>query len=279
MATLPSTRGSLYGGPIERHENLSVHDFFRNYFRPGKAVILGNLSNGWAAMEKWTLPFFRQRCSDVRVTCGFCFDGSVKQSLGQYVDYIEGCESGRIPTGERPPLAMEGWYFRHTHPELTQDYAVPRVFANDWLERYMPARWDPKGTTIILSPKGTFTKLHRDLHCSHGWNTQIRGTKRWLLVPPQHTPDAYLETRQSSGYFPGTDVDAPDLEKYPRLANIRYLEGVLHPGETIFFPRGWLHQVHGLESSISLHHNYIAGNNLIPALSAFVQYRFGRKGS
>src|SRR5205085_82443 len=186
------------------------------------------------------------------------------------VDYIEDCDAWRIQDPEpRPPLAMEGWYFRHSHPELMQDYEVPPVFADDWLERYLPERFDPRGTTIILGPKGTFTKLHRDLLRSHVWNVQIRGSKHWWLVPPEHTSDVYLETRQTSGRFPGTDIDAPDLQRYPRLATARYFEGVLHEGETIFFPQGWLHQVVALERSISLHHNFVSGNNCLAFLSAF----------
>ena len=51
--------------------------------------------------------------------------------------------------------------------------------------------------------------------------------------------------------------------------------GRLHEGETIFFPQGWLHQVVALEPSISLHHNFVSGNNCLAFVSAFLQHRLG----
>jgi hypothetical protein len=265
-------------GQIPRHDRISVRDFVHEYFLPRKPVILSRLTDGWRAREKWSFEFFRETYGDVPVICGRCFDKTVRQSFADYIDYVESYEPISIDDrGPRAPIAMEGWYFRYSNPELMDDYRIPEVFSNDWWKKPAFKRWDPKASTILISAKGAFTKLHYDLLCLNTWNTQIRGSKRWLLASPEHTRDVYIETRQSPGYFPGTDIDAPDLERYPRLANIRYTEGILHAGETIFFPRGWLHQVVTLEKSISLSHHYMSSNNCVAVMSAYVQGRLGRR--
>jgi hypothetical protein len=87
----------------------------------------------------------------------------------------------------------------------------------------------------------------------------------------------YIETRQGPGYFPGTDILDPDLGKYPRLANLRYYVGDVHPGETIFFPQRWFHEVTALSDSISLTHNYVSANNLFPVMGSVLLNRLGKK--
>lgn len=273
MPLSTAATGTRCLGPVDRRDRITVEEFFAEYFMPRKPVVICGLAEDWRATQRWTFEFFREHYGSVMLRCGRCFDHFLRQPLCDYVDYILSKRSAP-EAGSEPdlPLAMDGWYFRRTHPELMQDYTVPAVFANDWIDRFLPDRLNPKGTTILLGPKGTFTKLHRDLMRTHGWNTQLRGRKRWLLVDPVYTPDAYIETRQSSGYFPGTDIDAPDLDRYPNLDRIRYTETILEPGDTIFFPAGWLHQVNALEDSISLHHNYISANNFLGAFSAYAQF-------
>jgi hypothetical protein len=231
------------------------------------------LTDGWRARDKWDFDFFREKFGDIELTCGRCFDKSIQQPFARYIDYVEQCETA--PAQGRP-VSMEAWYFRYSHPELMADYDVPDLFANDWWKKPLFKRWDPMASTILMSPKGAFTKLHYDLLRLHTWHTLIRGSKRWLFVSPEHTRDVYLATRQSPGYFPGTDVDDPDLERYPKLGNVEYREAIVHAGDTIFFPRGWLHQVNTLEKSISLTHHYMSGNNCLGVLSACVQNRLGR---
>lgn len=51
-----------------------------------------------------------------------------------------------------------------------------------------------------------------------------------------------------------TDLDDPalDLARYPRLAGLRIYDVTLEPGEIIFMPIGWWHQVKALSFSVTV---------------------------
>lgn len=272
---VPAKSGCV--GEIDRHERLSPRDFFHEYYKKKQPVIIAGLTDAWPARRLWTFDFFRRNYGDDVVTCGRWFDKSVRMKMSEYLDYLEAYSAGRIDEPHRSPLYLEGWYFRRAHPELHEHYELLRPYANDLFDRWFPHKWDPKATGILIGPKNTFTKLHYDLMSTHSWNAQIVGKKRWVLVSPDQVGDLYLETRQGPGYHPGTDVDAPDLEKYPKLGNVRWITGDVHEGETIFFPQRWFHQVTALEDSISLTHNYMSPNNMVTVSKAYLLNRAGKK--
>jgi ribosomal protein L16 Arg81 hydroxylase len=47
------------------------------------------------------------------------------------------------------------------------------------------------------------------------------------------------------------DIDRPDLNRYPRSSKVTVLEVVAEPGDTVFLPLGWWHQVAALDVSLS----------------------------
>jgi ribosomal protein L16 Arg81 hydroxylase len=77
---------------------------------------------------------------------------------------------------------------------------------------------------------------------------QVYGRKRWRLISPQQTPLLYNYV----GVFSKVDCENPDYQKYPLFKNVQIIEEVLQPGEVIFVPVGWWHQVKALNTSISL---------------------------
>jgi Cupin-like domain len=276
-AVAQRSKGPTCLGPIDRHASISARDFYHSYYKTKKPVIIGGLTKDWPAQRLWTFEFFRERYGSSKVTCGRQFDKSVQTTVAAYLDYMDDLRAGRIQETHASPLYLEGWYFRRQHPELAEHYSMPEVYASDLWSKYFPTAWDPMATGLLIGPKGTFTKLHWDLMCTHSWNAQLVGSKRWILVSHDQAENTYMETRQGPGYFPGTDVMAPDLEKYPRMAQLRYHVGDVHPGETIFFPQRWFHEVTALSDSISLTHNYMSMNNLFPVMGAYVLNRFNKK--
>jgi len=100
-----------------------------------------------------------------------------------------------------------------------------------------------------IGPAGTVTPLH----CDYDDNifAQIWGTKRIFLAPPHH--DEFLYTSEANAILFGSpfDPEAPDFEKFPLAHQATMIECTVNPGELLYVPAGWYHQVRALTFSLS----------------------------
>ncbi len=111
-----------------------------------------------------------------------------------------------------------------------------------YLEKMGPPRF-------WLGPAGTVTPLH----CDYDDNifAQIWGTKRIFLSPPHH--DEFLYTNEANAILFGSpfNPEAPDFEKFPLARQASMIECIVNPGELLYVPAGWYHQVRALTFSLS----------------------------
>jgi len=89
------------------------------------------------------------------------------------------------------------------------------------------------------------------VYSSFSWSVNVLGRKRWLLFPPGEE----LAFKDDYGYTPD------DVEKKLNSTHI-YCEIIQSPGQAIFVPSGWFHQVINLEDTISINHNWVNGCNI-----------------
>ena len=115
-----------------------------------------------------------------------------------------------------------------------------------------------------IAKRNTVTHLHWDPHPN--FNAQIRGKKRWILVPPADValaspvrfgPLTLARLLRDSGRSRrdllrpfhavkalnafAVDAQRPDYVAHPEFARARALECVLEPGDLLFLPVLWLH--------------------------------------
>lgn len=115
---------------------------------------------------------------------------------------------------------------------------------------HWPAYFDKLGPPRFwLGPAGTVTPLH----CDYDDNifAQIWGSKRIFLAPPHH--DEFLYTREANAILFGSpfDPEAPDFDKFPLARQATTIECIVNPGDMLYVPAGWYHQVRALTFSLS----------------------------
>ena len=115
---------------------------------------------------------------------------------------------------------------------------------------HWPAAFDKIGPPRYwLGPAGTVTPLH----CDYDDNlfAQIWGSKRIFLAPPHH--DEFLYPREANAILFGSpfDPEAPDYERYPLARQATLIEVLVEPGDMLYVPAGWYHQVRALTFSLS----------------------------
>ena len=77
---------------------------------------------------------------------------------------------------------------------------------------------------------------------------QVDGKKRVVLFSPKDALNLYLNGDKSEVI----DIDTPDLQKYPKFKNAIKHECILYPGDAIFIPAMWFHNVVALDFSIGV---------------------------
>ena len=77
---------------------------------------------------------------------------------------------------------------------------------------------------------------------------QICGHKRVVLFPPCDASLLYLRGDKSQV----VDIDKPDLKHFPLFAQAHACEALLQPGDVLFIPALWFHNVQALEFSVAV---------------------------
>ena len=147
------------------------------------------------------------------------------------------------------PTRVEDRMYYRSGPiqELWQDLADLPGFIFEQSSSWRGARLNKLG--VWFGPAGNRTIAHRDPW--HGFLFQVRGRKRVCLVAPHDVDNLYLRPGSADRSLPQVDFCNPDFAKYPRFRDVVVLDHTLQPGELVYLPPFWFHDVTCVDHSIS----------------------------
>ncbi|XP_023563529.1 jmjC domain-containing protein 4 isoform X2 [Octodon degus] len=239
----------------------SYADFVTGFLLPNLPCVFSSaFTEAWGSRRRWVTPagkpdfeYLVREYGDVVVPVANCavqeYNSNPKEHmpLRDYIAYWQECaqHGGSSPRG---CLYLKDWHLcRDSSAEgLEAVFTLPVYFSSDWLNEF----WDALGVDdyrfVYAGPRGT---------C---WSVNVCGRKKWLLFPPGQE-EALRDSRGSLPY----DVTLGNT--YPQSAHLQSslpLEVTQEAGEMLFVPSGWHHQVHNLDDTISINHNWVNGFNL-----------------
>uniref|UniRef100_A0A452SBU2 2-oxoglutarate and iron-dependent oxygenase JMJD4 n=1 Tax=Ursus americanus TaxID=9643 RepID=A0A452SBU2_URSAM len=258
---------------IESPDSFSYADFFKGYLLPNVPCVFSSaFTEGWGSRRRWVTPggkpdfeHLLRNYGDVVVPVANCgvqeYNSNPKEHmlLRDYIsywkDYIQGGYSS-----PRGCLYLKDWHLcRDSSAEDV--FTLPVYFSSDWLNEYWDALDVDDYRFIYMGPTGTWSPFHADIFRSFSWSVNICGRKKWFFFPPGQEE----ALRDCHGGLP-YDVTSPallDSRLYPMRKHCSPpLELTQEAGEMVFVPSGWHHQVHNLEDTISINHNWVNGCNL-----------------
>jgi hypothetical protein len=227
---------------IERIAPPTPEEFEARWVRTSTPVIIRGLMDAWPARRLWSLDYFADRFGQRLVTAGTTRDGMLQMSdeegvhqveieFGRYVDQLR---TGRVDCYVLSPVDER-------LPELLDDVVPP--------EPCRRARWH--AVRLWFGAGGTCSPLHRDW--PENLYGQVLGHKRFIMVHRDETPRVYRRPFWSGvPNFSRLDAEHPDYERFPRFRGVRRLEFEVEPGEVLYIPRMWWHQVRSLDVSASI---------------------------
>ncbi|XP_042492386.1 F-box protein At5g06550 [Macadamia integrifolia] len=253
-ASLEMKREWLERDNIERRRGISVEEFILNFEEPNKPVLLEGCLENWAALEKWDKEYLTEVCRDVRFSVG-----PVEMKLEDYFRYADRVREER-------PLYLFDPKFAEKVPILGSDYKIPLYFREDLFSVLGGER--PDYRWVIIGPAGSGSSFHIDPNSTSAWNAVIKGSKKWVLFPPDVVPPGVHPSPDGAEVACPVSIIEWFMNFYgaTRDWKKRPIECVCKAGEVIFVPNGWWHLVINLEESIAITQNYVSRRNLVNVL-------------
>jgi hypothetical protein len=235
------------GAAIERRFNLGRDEFFERYYAAGRPVILVGEMTDWPALSRWTPAVLREAIGpqpieyqgDRTRSEGFEIDKDAhrrEMPFDAFIDRIDGAE-GNDAYLTAYNSARNAKILSALHRDLG--------FLDKFLTREVA---EPNGM-MWIGPRGTLTPLHHDL--TNNLIAQLIGRKRLKLVPAADVGKLYNHKHVFSEV---RDLEDPALDRlrFPSLAGARIYDATLYPGDIIFVPIAWWHQVKSLDFSVTI---------------------------
>jgi len=221
---------SLTLAAIDRQTSFDDPNIRREYSSSGTPVILSEQAERWPALTRWTPSFFKEEHGALTVQT---YDASFQNPGAHYLrPFGEMTFSNYIDLIESGPTPVRLFLFRLLDkvPKLKSDILLP-----EWLDRF-----SHRFLFTFFGGEGGVTTFHYDVDLPHVFHTVLYGTKEFYLFSPKETPRLYRHPFTVRSYI---DVGNPDYKTYPLLRDAQGIHCTVHPGETLFIPSGWWHQV------------------------------------
>jgi tRNA wybutosine-synthesizing protein 4 len=128
--------------------------------------------------------------------------------------------------------------FFKSFPELVNDFSVPQSMRSTLLD-------DKRFFSCAFRISSADCRLWTHFDMRDNVLFEIVGRKRVVMFPPHQVDNLYARGSTSAV----TDIDSPDLGKYPRFAEAKrhMIEFILEPGDALVIPALWWHNVLALD--------------------------------
>lgn len=236
---------------IDRRAGLSVAEFDAEYGFPNKPVILTDQVPTWPAWTKWNKKDLMTRFA------GKTFQvGRVEQTLDKYFTYCEQIQ-------EEKPLYLFDNLYGEKYPDLLEDYVVPLYFRQDYFA-LLGKKDRPSYRWLLMGPPRSGSTFHKDPNSTSAWNGLISGLKLWIMYPPDCPPPAVYPSKDESEVTTPVSVLEWMLKFHQETSrgNVKPIQCLQRPGDLIFIPNGWWHQVLNIEECIAVTQNVVCDANL-----------------
>ena len=203
-------------------------------------AVFRGLASAWPAIQRWRFSELALRVPHRTVQL---VAGNREHERTRFVEsslsaYLKVLDSNSNPAGQ--PLYLKEFDLLDALPELRPDLKHSEIF--------------PPGTTRSLQswigPAGARTGLHHDY--LDNLAVQIVGRKRFYLVAPATVVRLGAVSAKYDAWARLSSSTATALAGIDGASNDDFAVVDLEPGDVLYVPKGWWHEVHNLTASILL---------------------------
>jgi hypothetical protein len=233
---------------IEKRAGVSTDEFLERYYAANRPVILTGEMDSWPALTRWTPEYLRERLAGRLIEYQGARNDDPRFELDKDAHRREAPFDLFLDEITREGAGNDA-YLTAYNSERNQAALAPLAGDVGRLDKFLdPAGPHPDGMPWI-GPAGTFTPLHHDL--TNNFIAQMRGRKRVLVMPASEVGRVY-NAQHVFSEVGDLEAKALDTVRFARLQGARVYQVLLEPGEILFMPLAWWHQVRSLDFSVTL---------------------------
>lgn len=226
---------------ITRVKKISKKDFYNNYYKLQKPIVIEEITYNWPAYKKWNFSYIKEIAGENIVPL---YDNSpinysrkvneciTTMKMKEYISILE-----KKPTNLRIFL----YNLIKNVPILKHDFLIPDL-----------------GVKIIkefpmLFFGGTNAKvfMHYDIDLANIFHFHFNGEKKCILFPISDRKNMY-KIPYSVICHESINFENIDFKKWPALKNTQgYMTNLSH-GEMLYIPEGWWHQMKYITPGFSM---------------------------
>ncbi|MEP6706789.1 MAG: cupin-like domain-containing protein [Pyrinomonadaceae bacterium] len=244
-------------------------DLFQRVKSQNAPLILTGALKDWKAISKWSLDYLSSRLGTTRVNVEVSDTNHFPTLHSDGSDAAGNLAAESVGTKRRTPIPIKRPSRQVPFTEFADVVLRPnngseKFYLKDKLptERFPDLASDislgplpgPTGQfpcRLWLSSAGAVTPLHYDV--VHSLFAQVKGRKHFTLFAPRDGSSLYPFSMFSRySYLSRVDILQPDLREFPKFEQAKPVSFTLEPGEVLYLPAFWWHQVQSLETSISI---------------------------
>ncbi|MDP3935566.1 MAG: cupin-like domain-containing protein [Alphaproteobacteria bacterium] len=220
---------------IQKTDLLTKNDFFQNHVHNKKPLLVKESEIYKDAITRWSEDYFVKKCGGVIVTLNEF--NHVRNQISRKIIKDISLKSAVNLMNKNKLLSRKYYIMRNSiqnhFPQLSSDLdSLPWI--QDGYTKFSTDLWFGDG--------GNITPIHYDN--ADNFCIPIFGSKTFYLYPPDQLEFIPPNNLISGGRFNFSQVKSRFLGngKAP-LKNVQYIEVYVEPGNLLFIPRGWWHEV------------------------------------
>jgi len=222
----------------------SIPEFVASCVAPRRVTRLTGAMEDWPALQLWS-PRHLVRLAGPRTVPvelgGRYTDHDWTQQLMTVDQFVSEHLTSPQP-GARPGYLAQHQLLAQV-PALRRDILVPDYCYTGLQDE------DPE-IHVWIGPGGTVSPAHTDK--KHNVLCQVAGHKYVAVFAAEESARLYPDPAPMLHNTSRVDLDAPDLEQFPGVRQLRGQHTVLGPGEMLYIPPLVWHYVRSLEQSFSV---------------------------
>ena len=233
---------------IERRADLSAETFLERYYAVNRPVILIGEMAKWPALARWTPDYLKTTVGARTIEYQGERTGNRRFERAKDAHRREGPFDAFIDRISAPGAGNDAYLTAFNSARNSEALSALHPDLGR-LDKFLDAEVGGSHGMMWIGPANTVTSLHHDL--TNNFIAQLVGRKRVRMTPAAEVGKLYNDQHVFSEI---EDLEDPaiDLADRPRLQGLRSYDVVLEPGEILFMPVGWWHQVKSLDFSVTI---------------------------